>query len=76
MLCATCASSPASETIVCESLDCPWMYARTKAFRKLDSVKDIQDLIKRFPGLSIKEQEVIDLDVTLDDTIIDLTEFD
>lgn len=50
------------------------MYARTKTFRKLETIKDIQDLINRFPELSMKEKE--NEIVELDDTIIDLTEFD
>ncbi|KAJ7487607.1 hypothetical protein B0H11DRAFT_2157036 [Mycena galericulata] len=35
-ICASCAQTPLAEAVECESLDCSWLYARTKAERKLD----------------------------------------
>ncbi|CAE7105599.1 unnamed protein product, partial [Rhizoctonia solani] len=57
LVCATCTESPASETIMCESLDCPWMYARVKHAQKLQNIKQIQALITQFPSLSIQAED-------------------
>jgi DNA polymerase zeta len=69
MLCATCTSSPVSEPILCESLDCPWMYARAKGSQNLEAVKHVQELVTRFPDLSIEDVGVEDVDRA----VIDLT---
>ncbi|KEP54925.1 DNA polymerase type-B family catalytic domain protein [Rhizoctonia solani 123E] len=57
LVCAMCTESPASETIMCESLDCPWMYARVKNAQKLENIKQIQALITQFPSLKIQAGE-------------------
>ncbi|KAJ1311572.1 hypothetical protein OPQ81_010055 [Rhizoctonia solani] len=57
LVCAMCAESPASETIMCESLECPWMYARVKNAQKLENTKQIQALITQFPSLKFQAEE-------------------
>ncbi|QRW05068.1 DNA polymerase family B [Ceratobasidium sp. AG-Ba] len=70
ILCAACTSSPAADPILCESLDCPWMYARMKSVQNMEAIKGVQDLVARLPELSIEDVNRID---HIDDTIIDLT---
>ncbi|CEL57589.1 DNA polymerase zeta subunit [Rhizoctonia solani AG-1 IB] len=62
LVCATCTESPASETIMCESLECPWMYARVKNAQKLENIKQIQALITEFPALMIQAKDDSHLD--------------
>ncbi|KAG8744421.1 DNA polymerase zeta [Ceratobasidium sp. 414] len=69
MLCATCTSSPVAEPVLCESLDCPWMYARVKSAQNLEAIKGIQELVARLPELSMEDMNISDID----HTIIDLT---
>ncbi|KAH7345127.1 hypothetical protein B0J17DRAFT_712735 [Rhizoctonia solani] len=57
LVCATCTESPASETIMCESMECPWMYARVKNAQKLENSKQIQALIDQFPSLKMQAGE-------------------
>ncbi|CUA77435.1 DNA polymerase zeta subunit [Rhizoctonia solani] len=57
LLCAMCTESPASEPIMCESLDCPWAYARVKNAQKLENIKQIEALITQFPTLKIQARE-------------------
>ncbi|CAE6411247.1 unnamed protein product [Rhizoctonia solani] len=56
LVCATCTESPASEAIMCESLECSWMYARVKNAQKLENIKQIQALINQFPTLKIQDR--------------------
>ncbi|KAL1679814.1 hypothetical protein EV122DRAFT_276721 [Schizophyllum commune] len=35
-ICASCSKTPQAESIACESLDCPWMYARKRADGKAE----------------------------------------
>jgi len=41
LVCGTCAKLPVHETGACDSVDCPTLYARTKASRELDDVTTI-----------------------------------
>ncbi|KAJ7492610.1 hypothetical protein FB451DRAFT_1022509 [Mycena latifolia] len=43
--CASCAQMPLAEPVKCESLDCAWLYARTKADRKLDFLITLRSLL-------------------------------
>ncbi|KAJ7783795.1 hypothetical protein DFH07DRAFT_997017, partial [Mycena maculata] len=43
-ICASCTQSPLTEPIKCESLDCSWLYARTKAEKKLDFLAALKTL--------------------------------
>ncbi|KAI0078881.1 hypothetical protein K474DRAFT_778270 [Panus rudis PR-1116 ss-1] len=45
-ICTSCASTPAAEAIHCESLDCPWLFARKKAEHKLEELESIEDFIE------------------------------
>ncbi|KAG8688934.1 DNA polymerase zeta [Ceratobasidium sp. 423] len=56
LVCATCTESPPSEIIMCESLECPWMYARVKNTQKLENIKQIQMLINQFPTLKVQDE--------------------
>ncbi|KAG9075359.1 DNA polymerase zeta [Ceratobasidium sp. UAMH 11750] len=69
ILCATCTSSPVAEPVMCESLDCPWMYARIKSAQNLEGIKGIQELVARLPELSMEDIDIGDID----HTVIDLT---
>ncbi|KAG9104750.1 DNA polymerase zeta [Ceratobasidium sp. 370] len=69
MLCATCTSSPVAEPVLCESLDCPWMYARVKSAQNLEAIQGIQELVARLPELSMEDMGGNDID----HTVIDLT---
>ncbi|KAG8701368.1 DNA polymerase zeta [Ceratobasidium sp. 395] len=69
MLCATCTSTPTAEPILCESLDCPWMYARVKSAQNLETIQGIQELIIQLPKLSIEDIGIDDIE----HTVIDLT---
>ncbi|KAJ6519827.1 hypothetical protein C8R45DRAFT_807737 [Mycena sanguinolenta] len=42
-ICASCARTAPTEPIRCESLDCSWLYARTKAEDKLDFLVTLRD---------------------------------
>ncbi|KAJ6604659.1 hypothetical protein DFH09DRAFT_1242601 [Mycena vulgaris] len=44
-ICASCTQSPLAEPVKCESLDCSWLYARTKADRKLDFLATLNSLL-------------------------------
>ncbi|KAJ7706169.1 hypothetical protein B0H17DRAFT_1035991 [Mycena rosella] len=43
--CATCTQTPLAEPVKCESLDCSWLYARTKTERKLDFLVTLRSLL-------------------------------
>ncbi|KAG6890397.1 hypothetical protein C0995_008751 [Termitomyces sp. Mi166 len=45
-ICATCCSSVATEPILCESLDCPWMYSRKRAQNKKNFLDIIEEIIE------------------------------
>jgi DNA polymerase zeta len=44
LVCSTCTGSAPSEPIRCESLDCPWLYARRKAEERMDFVPLYDDM--------------------------------
>ena len=43
-VCVSCTSSPQAEAIKCESLDCPWLYARHKAEEELGILEGVPQL--------------------------------
>ncbi|CAK5264403.1 unnamed protein product [Mycena citricolor] len=45
-VCGSCSNSPAGDSIECESLDCSWMYRRTKAVHKLDFLENLARLLE------------------------------
>ncbi|KNZ79546.1 DNA polymerase zeta catalytic subunit [Termitomyces sp. J132] len=45
-ICATCCSSVTTEPILCESLDCPWMYSRKRAQNKKNFLKIVKEIIE------------------------------
>ncbi|KAJ6575123.1 hypothetical protein B0H19DRAFT_1127258 [Mycena capillaripes] len=44
-ICASCTQTAQTELVRCESLDCPWLYARTKAEDKLDFLVALKSLL-------------------------------
>ncbi|KAF7347826.1 DNA polymerase [Mycena venus] len=44
-ICASCTQTAPTEPVRCESLDCSWLYARTKAENKLDFLVALRDLL-------------------------------
>ncbi|TFK77090.1 hypothetical protein BDN72DRAFT_890866 [Pluteus cervinus] len=44
-VCVNCTDSAPSEPIKCQSLDCPWFYARTRAESKTDMMVDIHHAV-------------------------------
>ncbi|KAJ7092735.1 hypothetical protein C8R44DRAFT_646516 [Mycena epipterygia] len=44
-ICVSCTQSPLAEPVQCESLDCSWLYARTKADQKLDLLLALRNLV-------------------------------
>ncbi|KAJ7615302.1 hypothetical protein DFH06DRAFT_1062847 [Mycena polygramma] len=44
-ICVSCTQTAQTEPIRCESLDCSWLYARTKAEDKLDFLVDLRHLL-------------------------------
>ncbi|KAK0448381.1 uncharacterized protein EV420DRAFT_1751017 [Desarmillaria tabescens] len=62
-VCASCAQMPGSEDIRCESLDCPWLFARKKAESKLNTLDTLKDLVHdlQLDALEDEEAEINEL---------------
>ena len=45
-ICASCSSTPMQDKVLCDSIDCPVMYARVAASRDVEELADIPDLVK------------------------------
>ena len=41
-LCASCSSTPVGEKILCDSIDCPITYARTRAQRDVHDIEAVR----------------------------------
>ena len=46
-LCASCSSTPMSEKVLCDSVDCPVLYARVAAERDVEDLGDVDELVTR-----------------------------
>ncbi len=46
-ICASCSNTPISEKILCDSIDCPVLYARVAAERDVDDLADVDELVQR-----------------------------
>ncbi len=44
-VCASCARFPVTESVTCESLDCPWLYERKKTENRAEAMQLVRDLI-------------------------------
>jgi DNA polymerase zeta len=44
-VCVSCTGIASSEPVECESLDCPWLYARKRAEHKLDVIEMMDILV-------------------------------
>lgn len=51
----SCTGSSQVEAIKCESLDCPWLYARDKAEEDLDALQGVPGLTGAIENLAIEE---------------------
>ncbi|KAG7452885.1 DNA/RNA polymerase [Guyanagaster necrorhizus] len=56
-VCASCAQIPGSEEIRCESLDCPWLFARRKSESKLNTLDTLKDLIHDLELDALEDEE-------------------
>ncbi|KAK0502919.1 hypothetical protein EDD18DRAFT_1345761 [Armillaria luteobubalina] len=56
-VCASCAQIPGSEEIRCESLDCPWLFARKKAESKLNTLDTFRDLVHDLQLDALEDEE-------------------
>ncbi|KAF8581637.1 hypothetical protein K439DRAFT_1635972 [Ramaria rubella] len=54
-ICASCALVPPAQHIKCESLDCPWLYARNKAEEDIAVLQGIPELTRSIERLSLLE---------------------
>ncbi|KAI6136646.1 hypothetical protein F5141DRAFT_1208970 [Pisolithus sp. B1] len=45
-VCATCTANASAEPIECVNIDCPWLYERNKAERKIDFLEGLQAVIE------------------------------
>jgi len=46
-ICASCSNTPLNEKIMCDSIDCPVLYARVAAERDVEDLGDLEGLIGR-----------------------------
>ncbi|THV04942.1 hypothetical protein K435DRAFT_961659 [Dendrothele bispora CBS 962.96] len=56
-VCATCTSTSLGEPIHCESLDCPWLFARKKSDKKIEFLEAIQELLQDLGGPDTNPEE-------------------
>ncbi|KAK0210432.1 hypothetical protein DFS33DRAFT_1458357 [Desarmillaria ectypa] len=56
-VCASCAQIPGSEEIRCESLDCPWLFARKKAESKQNTLDTLKDLVHDLQLDALEDEE-------------------
>jgi len=55
-VCSSCTGSTPSEPIYCESLDCPWFYARRKAETGMELIPLFAELIEELEIIALKEE--------------------
>lgn len=46
LMCASCSSTPQSEPIQCESLDCPWLFERKRLENRIAAFDEITDILE------------------------------
>jgi DNA polymerase zeta len=46
-LCASCSGTPVSEKVLCDSVDCPVLYAKVAAERDAEDLGDVDELVAR-----------------------------
>ena len=44
-ICASCSSTPLSDRILCDSVDCPILYSRIQAQRDVEDLSDVKNLL-------------------------------
>lgn len=64
-ICTTCSGIAPGEQVECESLDCPWLYARKRAEHKLEMAETMNILVDeldsdRFRMLQFSSEDVSD----------------
>lgn len=45
-ICATCCGTMVTEPVLCESLDCPWMYSRKRERNNKNFLEIVEDIIE------------------------------
>ncbi len=55
-ICASCSSTPLNDRILCDSVDCPVLYARVQAQRDMEDLADVQNTLGRLE-IEAKEKE-------------------
>ncbi|KIJ26923.1 hypothetical protein M422DRAFT_271959 [Sphaerobolus stellatus SS14] len=56
-ICVSCTESAMAEPIKCESLECPWFYARKQAERDMENIKGVHELTEEIERLACDESE-------------------
>jgi DNA polymerase zeta len=46
-ICASCSSTPTTERILCDSIDCPVLYTRTAANRDLEDLGEVRGILEK-----------------------------
>ena len=54
-ICASCSSTPLNDRILCDSVDCPVLYARVQAQRDVEDLADVQATLMRL-GIEANEK--------------------
>jgi C4-type zinc-finger of DNA polymerase delta len=76
--CVSCTRSSPAEDIKCESLDCPWLYARKTAEEDIESLQGVPELTEAIENLAIEDasKEVLGSGSGSDDTDTPFSDFD
>jgi DNA polymerase zeta len=53
-ICASCSSVPQAEKVVCDSIDCPVLYARVAAERDVEDLGDVDELVERLKEVDVR----------------------
>ncbi|KAJ3553039.1 hypothetical protein NM688_g3832 [Phlebia brevispora] len=61
LVCTSCSGIPTAEPILCESLDCPWLYERKKIENRTDSLQLVRDVIDDLEADINEEQIALEL---------------
>ena len=57
-ICASCSATPLHDRIMCDSIDCPMLYARVQAHRDVEDLVDVQKLLGGLELNAQQEEEV------------------
>jgi DNA polymerase zeta len=46
-ICASCSSTPTSDRILCDSIDCPVLYTRVAANRDMEDLSEVRSILEK-----------------------------